>query len=161
EADGCADVLDHPLGLPVELHRHPRALLGEAVERHHSGVLGLAGHAGPSDALVRRLLGDLRRELTLGAVDVDLPLERLVIELADRLDEAQELPERLELRPLVVRGRDIHVDIDGLGDAGHDSPSSRRAGEPVSPPDSAGWQGVVSYGEVDYQRAAAAAPINP
>jgi hypothetical protein len=43
----------------------------------------------------------------------------LVVDLLDRLDAFHELRELLELRPLVVRGLDWHVDFDRLSDHLH------------------------------------------
>jgi hypothetical protein len=59
-----------------------------------------------SNSLV--LAGHLRR-----------PVRMRVVELADLLDALHELGELLELRPLVVRGADGDLDVDGLLDVGH------------------------------------------
>jgi hypothetical protein len=73
--------------------------------------------------LFRVLLGDLGVELALDAADLDLPVVVRVVDLLDRLDEAEELGERLELRPLVVRLVDGDIDVDGLDDLCHASQS--------------------------------------
>ena len=86
----------------------------QAVEGDHAGVLGLAAGAGPGDALLGVLLGDLGVELALDAPDLGHPVGVRVVELRDALDPAHELGEGLELRPLVVGDPDRDVDVDGL-----------------------------------------------
>src|SRR5215211_502060 len=58
-AELVAELLLDALGHPVELHHHARAVLVELVEGHHAGVV-LAVRVAPGDALLGRLLSDLR-----------------------------------------------------------------------------------------------------
>jgi hypothetical protein len=106
-----ADLLDDGLGLPVDLDRHPRAIVGQLVERDHAGVRRPVG-AIPRDPLFRILLGHLGIEGTLDSRDVDLPVQTTVVELLHLVDPAHEFRKRLELGPLVVGGPDRYLDID-------------------------------------------------
>src|SRR5262249_19592083 len=73
----------------------------------------------PRDPLVRLLLGDRRVPLLVPAADLGHPMDGRVVELADGLHPFHEPRERLELRPLVVRGPDRNGDIDGFEELGH------------------------------------------
>src|SRR3546814_19927800 len=88
-----------------------------------TSVLGLAADARPGNALIGVLLGDLGVELALDPGNVGDPVVALLAHLADRLHPAHELREGLELGPLVVGRAHRHVDVDGLIDLAHRSPS--------------------------------------
>ena len=67
------------------------------------------------------LVGDLRLPLLTPAADLGDPAQVGVVELRDRLDVLHELRKLFELRPLVERGRDRNLDLDGLLDLAHAS----------------------------------------
>src|SRR4029453_15184322 len=73
----------------------------------------------PCPPLVGQLLGDLRVELALHAVDVRLPVGGGGVELADLAHAGHEARELLELGPLVVRGAYRHVYVNELGHGTH------------------------------------------
>src|SRR4051794_9738865 len=134
DAERVADALDEPLGLVLHLHHHAGRVVRDPVERHDAGVRR-AGRALPRDALVRALLGDDRVPLLLLAADLGDPVQARVVELVDALDALHEPRELLELRPLVVRRVQRHLDLDALFDRAHDSSSSSGSclGVPTSP----------------------------
>ena len=66
----------------------------------------LAGDRLPRDAAVRLLVDDLRLPFGLLAGDRGRPVEKRVVELLHLVDALHEARELLELRPLVVGGRD-------------------------------------------------------
>jgi hypothetical protein len=88
----------------------------------NAGLLDVAVHCGPGDALLRVLLGDLGVELPLDPADLHLPVVAGVGDLGDGLHTLHELRERLELGPLVIRRPDRNVDVDGLGHLAHGIP---------------------------------------
>src|SRR4051794_8971577 len=111
------ELLDQRAGLDVHADLDPGQPGGKLVERH--------------DALVAESLDDVALDPLIGALFVDLGLElprdapdlrlernvRLVL-LAHAGDPVHELGPLLELRELVVDGRDRHADVDRLLD-GH------------------------------------------
>src|SRR6185369_18100711 len=92
-------------------------------EGHDTGVAG-AGGAAPGDALVGNLLRDLGVPLLVGAADVGLPMQALVVKLADRLDAFHETGKLLELGPLVVGFAYRHIDLYRFFNRGHGCPPS-------------------------------------
>ncbi|MDR6098112.1 hypothetical protein QE454_001731 [Microbacterium sp. SORGH_AS454] len=118
-AEGGPELLEDTGGRPVDLDRDARLVVGKTVEGHDTGVVLVAPHAVPRDALVGVLLGDLGVEFALGTGDLDLPVREGVALLRDGLHEAHEVRELLELRPLVVRDADGNVDVDGFDDLCH------------------------------------------
>ena len=89
------------------------------MERDDAGVPGPVDR-GPGDALVGKLLGDLRLPRALLAGDLSGPAERRVVELLDLLDILHEHREALELGPLVVGGPDRDGDVNGFDDLRHE-----------------------------------------
>src|SRR5947209_240431 len=71
------------------------------MEGNDAGVFRTGGRA-PGDALIGRLLGDLRIPLLLLAADLCAPVEPRVVKLLHLLDAFHELGEGFELGPLVV-----------------------------------------------------------
>ena len=118
--DSLGRRLDDALGLPGHDDLDPCAVVAEAVEPDVAGVLPALGGP-PRDVAVGLLVRDLRLPLLPPAADVGDPAQVGVVELRDRLDALHELRELLELRPLVVRGRDRNLDFDGLLDFAHAS----------------------------------------
>src|ERR1700736_2928776 len=102
-------VVERELDLRVPVHRLKLDL----------AVVLVTGHGTPRDQLVRLLLGDLSCPLTLGARDLRLPLEMLVVELANFLDILHELGEVFELGPLGVDLVDRLADLNRLLDMRH------------------------------------------
>src|SRR5688572_13024462 len=123
DAKRVTEVLQHAVGIVVELEHRLGTLVVQPMEGDDAGVPG-SGPAGPGDPLIRGLLGDLRIPLLELAGDLGLPVQPLVVELAHFLDAFHEAGELLELRPLVVRNANGHVHLDGLFDAGHGCPPS-------------------------------------
>jgi hypothetical protein len=118
EADGVGGLLREALGLGVH-HDHDLGLVvGQLVEVDDPRVLR-AVRRGPRDPRVGDLLRDDRVELLRVARGGDLPVEVGVVDLRDLVDRLHEGGELLELGPLVVRGRDRHLDLDRLLDLRH------------------------------------------
>src|SRR6266702_6080338 len=105
-------------GCPSICAGDPGLAVTDTVEGHDAGVRR-AVRALPRDPLVWVLLGDLGVELPLDAVDGRRPVGVRVVDLPDALDAAHELREGLELRPLLLRGRDGHVVLDRFDDSAH------------------------------------------
>src|SRR3954471_18879089 len=120
-ADRGADLLLHALGLPL----HPDGDLGAGIlDRLGRDLARLldATLALPGDAPVGLLGDDLGVPLVALAAVFGDPVQVRVVELPDRVDVLHELRKVLELRPLVVGGRDGDVDLDALLDSGHRAP---------------------------------------
>src|SRR5262245_40902816 len=94
-----------------------RALVAEPVEGDGPGV-PRAAHAAPGHAHVWNLLRDLGLPLDRLASDFGLPEQAARVELVHGLDALHEAREFLELRPLVVGGRERDLDLDALPDLG-------------------------------------------
>src|SRR5919106_2148069 len=120
-AEHAPELLGQALRLLVLLNRAFRARVVQALEGDGTAVFLTVDRA-PGHALVRPLLGDLGAPGVLLAADFHRPLEVGVVELADALDPLHEAGELLELRPLVVRRRERHVDFDRFLDARHGTP---------------------------------------
>src|SRR5438105_2873165 len=73
----------------------------------------------PGNDSVGLLLVDERVPLLRLAADLRPPVQTLVVELTYLFDPFHEVRERFELRPLVVRGVNRHVDVDRLLDFFH------------------------------------------
>src|SRR5436190_18793243 len=118
EAERVTGRLDRAVGLGVDPKRD--ACLGRALRREQDGARVVrALDALPRNALVRRLVGDVRGPRLGLAGDVGRPAPRLVVDLLDALDALHEAREILELRPLVVG--DAHGDVhdDGVLESRH------------------------------------------
>src|SRR5690606_23196728 len=100
------------LRLPVELHGHARLRVVQLVEGDDTRVVLFTADTVPGDSLVGELLDDLCVELPPDASDLHLPVGEGVANLLDAFDEAEEMGEGLELRPLVLRGGDRYVHVD-------------------------------------------------
>jgi hypothetical protein len=105
----------------LHLHGHPRLARADAVECDDARV-AVAVDRLPRDALVGALLGDLGGPGVLLGARTCHPAEMRRVDLVDGLHALHEPGELLELRPLVVSRSHGHLDVDGLGDAGHVSP---------------------------------------
>src|SRR3954447_6498652 len=81
DADRGTGLLDEARRRPVDLDHQPGDVVAEAVERHDAGVLGLATHGLPRDALVGVLLRDHGVELAGYAADLGHPVVVRVVEL--------------------------------------------------------------------------------
>ena len=132
DAESRAERLHHALGLVLHLDGDLGRRLVDLLEEHTAGVV-VAVERAPGNDLVRALLGDLGVPLMPLAADLGDPVEMRVVGLRDRLDGLHEARELLELRPLVVDGRDGTVDGDRFGDRCHEDPllglfSSSRGG---------------------------------
>jgi len=80
-----------------------------------SGVLGAIVGA-PGYPLVRVLFGDSGVELPPHTGDADDPMGMGVTYLVNRVDPLHEVGIRLELRPLVVSGRHVNINVDRFCD---------------------------------------------
>ena len=92
-------------------------------ERDAAVVLDLSD-APPRDVTVGHLVDDPRIELAPDSAKAHDPVGQRVVDLRHVIDSTEELGERLELRPLVVRGAngDVHIDIGRDGRAHLGSP---------------------------------------
>src|ERR671922_115403 len=117
-ADLLSGRLDDPLRLPRHHDVDAGAVGAEALEPDVAGVL-LALRGAPGDVAIRLLVRDLGAPLLALAADLGDPAKVCVVQLRDGLDVLHELRELLELRPLVVRGRDRDADLDRFLDFGH------------------------------------------
>src|SRR5688572_7169096 len=104
EADEAADRLRHPLRLVVELQHYLRPRVVQLVEGD-GAIRTVLVQRLPGDSVVWVLLGDLGVPLTRLTSDLGDPVKPRVGLLLDALDAVHELRKRLELRPLVVGGR--------------------------------------------------------
>ena len=77
-------------------------------------VIDGATSTGPGNALVRRLLGNLRVPFFFLACDFGFPVQVRVIELRDLLHAFHESGKFFKLRPLIVRGAHWHIYFDGF-----------------------------------------------
>src|SRR5215208_8335430 len=115
DAEGVTDLLLQALGHEIHLDGDARGAVVDLVERHDACVV-LAVDVAPGDALLRLLLDDLRIPLVSLAAEFGDRVQPALVELRDRLNALHELREFLELRPLVVRRVDRHIDFDRLFD---------------------------------------------
>src|SRR4051794_10417617 len=117
--DRRADELGDAFGLERHLHLDTRGVVAERLEANDT-VVALAAGCLPRDPLVGDLLGDRGVPVAHLARDLALPVQAAVVELLDLLDAAHEGRELLELRPLVIRRADRHVDDGALADRAGD-----------------------------------------
>src|SRR5512144_1490738 len=135
-----AHLLDDTFGLELQPHRQtgPPGVHRVGEEHHHNVALGPPDRT-PRDLLVGLLVDDLRVPFAGDAENAGLPVQPLVVELADLLDALHELRELLELGPLVVGRGHRDLDVDRLLAGAHgcvvlSSPGFVGRGRVVVPP---------------------------
>src|SRR5215208_1674313 len=112
-AHSTCRLLEQRARVDIESDLNARQAIRELVERDDAGM----GHAlahGPHDPLVRTLLDDLRLELLRHAPDLGPEGDVAVVLLRRLIEAVHELRPFLELRPLVVGGRERHSNVNCL-----------------------------------------------